>query len=168
LIIIGIDPGSLVTGYGIIQVEGGVLLLLDYGVIRPPAGWVHEKRLYAIFEGLDLLLEQFTPAVLSVETQYVHKNIQSAIKLGMVRGTVMVCAARRGLPVFHYAPTKAKQAVVGTGRATKAQVQYMVRHLLQLKEVPQPEDAADALALAICHANTLRMGARCLSLSAGR
>lgn len=161
-VILGVDPGTVVTGYGVIKLVGGKLFPLDYGAIRPPAKGQVEEKYLAIFEGIEDLAQRFSPDALSVETQFVHKNIQSAIKLGMARGVVMVAAAKKGVAVHHYAPTKAKLAVVGNGKASKAQVQFMIRHLLGLKCDPQPEDAADALALAVCHANHLMSG-KCLN-----
>lgn len=152
MIIIGIDPGTVVTGYGIILVEGSSYQALDYGCIRPPAKLDLFDRYLILFESLDALLLQHGPAVLVVETQYVRHNVQSAIKLGMARGMAILAARRKGIPVFEYAPTQAKRAVVGNGRASKYQVQGMVQALLHLPEPPQPEDAADALALALCHA----------------
>lgn len=153
MIIIGIDPGTLITGYGIIKVTGSTYQAIDYGCIRPPANYKLTDRYLIIFNALEEILAKYSPDALIVETQYVQKNIQSAIKLGMARGIAIVAAKKRGIPIFEYAPTKAKKAVVGNGRASKSQVQKMVQVLLRLAEVPTPEDAADALALAICHAH---------------
>jgi crossover junction endodeoxyribonuclease RuvC len=155
-IIIGIDPGTVVTGYGVIQLCGGSYRALDYGCIRPPSSLDLSDRYLILFDGLTELLEKYKPKTLAIETQYVKHNIQSAIKLGMARGICVVAAKKKGLNVFEYAPTKAKRAVVGTGKASKYQVQAMVQRLLQLVELPEPEDAADALALAICHAQSIR------------
>lgn len=159
MIIIGIDPGTRITGYGIIQLQGTHYKVIDFGCIKPPASDKLTDRYLALFEGLDQLLEQHQPETLVVETQYVNKNVQSAIKLGMARGIAILAAKRKGLSVFEYPPTRAKQAVVGTGSASKAQVQQMVKVLLNLKEIPWPEDAADALSLAICHAHTVHQRA---------
>lgn len=153
-IILGIDPGTRISGYGLIQVNERGYQPIDYGCIRPPSHLKLSDRYLIIFNSIEELIEQYQPHVLVVETQYVHRNVQSAIKLGMARGIVMVAAKRKGLPVFQYAPTRAKQAVVGNGRASKGQVQGMVQRLLNLASPPHPEDAADALALAICHAQT--------------
>ena len=156
MIIIGIDPGTQVTGYGIIRVVGLSMQVIDYGCIRPPAKLKLSDRYLILFNAVEELWEKHQPQVMSVETQYVHKNVQSAIKLGMARGTAIVAAKRKGMSVFEYAPTKAKLAVVGSGKASKEQVQGMVKLLLNLKTLPTPHDAADALALAICHANAYR------------
>lgn len=152
--ILGIDPGTVKTGYGIIRTHEGRLSAVDYGVIRPPAKLKLTDRYLIIYEGVESLIEQFQPEILVVETQFVSKNPQVAIKLGMARGAVIIAAKKRKMQVFEYAPTRAKLAVVGTGRASKYQVQGMMRRLLNLAETPQPEDAADALALAVCHAQS--------------
>lgn len=154
MIIIGIDPGTLVTGYGIIKVKESTYQAIDYGCIRPPSKLKITDRYLIIFNSVEELLEKHKPAALVVETQFVQKNIQSAIKLGMARGIAIVAAKRKGIAVYEYAPSKAKKAVVGNGNASKFQVQGMVKALLNLSDLPTPEDAADALALAICHAQT--------------
>lgn len=152
MIVIGIDPGTIVTGYGIILIEGSRYIALDYGCIRPPAQHALAQRYLIIYEGICELLDKFKPQTLAVETQFVRENVQSAIKLGMARGIVLLAAAQRGLAISEYSPTKAKRAVVGNGRANKHQVKSMVQRLLSLREPPEPDDAADALALALCHA----------------
>lgn len=153
MIIMGIDPGTVACGFGVIRVNGMKFEAIDYGCIRPPASRKLSDRYLIIFNAVDELLEKYRPDVLAVETQFVKKNVQSAIKLGMARGAVVIAAARRGVKIYEYAPTKAKLAVVGTGHASKAQVQGMMQALLRLPAPPEPEDAADALAIAICHAN---------------
>ena len=152
MIILGIDPGTVVTGYGVIERRGSSYRAVDYGCIRPPPRYALSERYLIIFESVEELIVKYQPDALVVETQYVKKNVQSAIKLGMARGSVLIAGARHKVPIFEYAPTKAKLAVVGTGRASKQQVQGMVQQILRLPEPPNPEDAADALALAICHA----------------
>lgn len=157
MIIMGIDPGTTVTGYGIIKIEGSTYLPIDYGCIRPPRNLKLSDRYLIIFNGLEELLQRYKPAEVAVETQFVQKNVQSAIKLGMARGIAILAAKKQGLPVFEYAPLKAKKAVVGTGKADKQQVQWMMKNLLNLASIPTPEDAADALALAICHAQASKI-----------
>lgn len=152
-IILGIDPGTRVSGYGVISIQQQKITLLDYGCIRPPQGYKLSERYLVIYDSVAELIEKYGPTALVVETQFVHKNVQSAIKLGMARGTVIVAAKKRGVSVFEYPPTVAKRAVTGHGRASKYQVQGMVQRLLKLASPPHPEDAADALALAICHAH---------------
>jgi len=154
-LIIGIDPGTRITGYGIISVAGSSYTVIDYGCIRPPAKAALNERNLVIFKELTLLLQAHKPQSLSVETQYVHKNVQSALKLGMARGAIILAASLLEIPVFEYAPSKAKLAVVGNGKASKEQVQKMIQMLLGLNEPPTPEDAADALALAVCHSHTI-------------
>lgn len=152
MIILGIDPGTVVSGFGVITQNDGRFSALDYGCIKPPRKYALADRYLVIYESVYALLEKYQPDALVVETQYVQKNVQSAIKLGMARGATLIAGAKKKTEIFEYAPTKAKLAVVGTGRASKYQVQSMVQQLLHLKELPNPEDAADALALAICHA----------------
>lgn len=156
MVILGIDPGTLITGYGVIRLENGRPHLLDFGCIRPPAKLPLAERYLTIFNGIEELIRRHKPDALSLELQFVLKNPQSALKLGMARGMAILAAARAGIPAHEYAPTRAKQAVVGKGFASKHQVQRMIQAIFSLKTPPEPEDAADALALALCHANTLR------------
>lgn len=156
MIIIGIDPGTQITGYGIIKVTGNSYQAIDYGCIRPPSKFKLTDRYLVIFNAIEEILDKFTPDAFIIETQYVNKNVQSAIKLGMARGIAILAAKKRNISVFEYAPTKAKLAVVGNGSASKSQVQKMVQCLLNLAEPPTPEDASDALSLAICHAHAAK------------
>lgn len=151
--ILGIDPGTRVTGFGIISECNGSFNPLDFGCIRPPAKLPIAERYLIIFNAVEHLLETHSPDAVAVESQFVYKNVQSAMKIGMARGTVLLAAARRKIPIYEYAPTKAKLAVVGNGSASKEQVQRMIQLLLKLPHPPEPEDAADALALALCHAH---------------
>lgn len=161
MIIIGIDPGTRVTGYGIIEVQGSNFRVIDYGCIRPPIKSKLSDRYLILFNSIDELLQKYHPNALAVETQYVEKNVQSAIKLGMARGTAIIAAKRHGLSVFEYTPSKAKLAVVGNGKASKQQVQGMIKLLLRLQVASIPEDAADALSLAICHAQSYNPSILC-------
>jgi crossover junction endodeoxyribonuclease RuvC len=161
VIIIGVDPGTKITGYGIIKMEGNTYRALDYGCIKPPPNDKLSERYLIIYNGICELLERYKPQALVVETQYVNKNVQSAIKLGMARGVIIIAAKQKGIAVYEYYPTQPKLAVVGNGRASKAQVQGMVKALLSLVELPEPEDAADALSLAICHAQSHRQNRSC-------
>lgn len=155
-IILGIDPGTRITGYGVIETDLRTHSPLDFGCIRPPTTLSLHERYAVIHEGIEHLLEAYPIEAVSVETQFVSRNAQSAIKLGMAHGVAILAATKRKIPVHEYAPKKAKLAVVGTGSATKQQVQRMMQTLLNLQEIPQPEDAADALALAIAHANSIK------------
>jgi crossover junction endodeoxyribonuclease RuvC len=152
-IILGIDPGTRITGYGVIKVNHLQIEPLDFGCIRPPVKQDLPARYLALFDGLEKLLQLYSPDAVAIETQFVYKNVQSALKLSMARAALLIAAARHGIPIFEYTPRKAKLAVVGNGAASKEQVQRMIQLLLNLPLLPEPEDAADALALAICHAN---------------
>ncbi|OGN60152.1 MAG: crossover junction endodeoxyribonuclease RuvC [Chlamydiae bacterium RIFCSPHIGHO2_12_FULL_27_8] len=153
--IIGIDPGTKITGYGIVKVEGNNYLALDYGAIKPNPSMTLTKKYFVIFSSVEKLIEKFKPDSVVIETQFVKKNISVAIKLGMARGSVIIAAEKNNIPIFEYAPKKAKLSVVGNGAASKEQVQKMIKMLLNLEKIPTPEDAADALALAICHAHEI-------------
>lgn len=150
-IVMGVDPGTIITGFGIIREEGAKISALDFGAIKPPASKKLSDRYWIIFSALTDLITKYAPDFLVVETQFVNKNVESAMKLGMARGGVIIAAKSRGMPIFEYPPSKAKLAVTGNGRASKQQVQSMTKQLLNLPKIPEPEDAADALALAICH-----------------
>lgn len=154
-IILGIDPGTRITGYGIIKVTSSCLQVLDFGCIRPPLKLNAAQKYLALFNGIDLLLEKYCPDHVVVESQFVYKNVISAMKLGKAQAMALLAAARRNIAIHEYAPKQAKRAVVGHGSASKEQVQKMIQHLLHLPKLPEPEDAADALALAICLANAL-------------
>ncbi len=150
--ILGIDPGSRVTGYGVIDCRGPAIGFVTCGTIRMQAETDFSRRLFMIFEGLCKVVEEHRPEVAAVEDLFVAHNPRSALKLGQARGAAIVAARQRQLPVFDYTPRKIKQAVAGYGHAEKSQVQEMVRVLLELSAVPT-SDAADALAVAICHAS---------------
>jgi crossover junction endodeoxyribonuclease RuvC len=150
-IIIGIDPGTRLTGYGIIKVSHNTLLPLDFGCIRPPADKPLSERYAIIFRSLEELLEAYTPIEMAIETQFVHKNVQSAMKLGIAMGCALLTGKLKGLKVFGYSPREVKCAIVGTGKASKEQVENAITRYLNLKHPPTPQDAADALAIALCH-----------------
>jgi crossover junction endodeoxyribonuclease RuvC len=165
--ILGVDPGTRITGYGLIRVKGQEIDPIDFGCIKPPPTLSLPERYKIIFESLEKLLNQFQPQEVAVESQFVLKNAQSTIKLGMAKGMVILAAARQNIPVSEYAPKRAKLAVVGSGRASKQEVQKMISVILRLPKLPEPEDAADALALAICHAHNLKRE-QCLNISKAR
>lgn len=160
LVILGVDPGTRITGYGVVLYRNGKTEPVDFGCIRPPSRLSCHERYLVIFEALETLIARHTPDALAIETQFVHRNAQSAIKLGIARGMAILAALRTKIPIFEYAPTKTKLAVVGKGSASKTQVQRMIQLLLSLPKIPEPEDAADALAVAICHAHTLSLNPR--------
>lgn len=151
-IILGIDPGSRRTGFGVIKQNGSKAEYISSGVIRIPETEL-PQRLKVIFDGIGEIIARYHPEEMAIENVFMAKSAGSALKLGQARGAAIVAAVNDNLPVFEYEARKVKQSVVGTGAATKAQVQHMVKTLLNLPGDPQ-EDAADALAIALCHAHT--------------
>jgi len=160
--ILGIDPGSRVTGYGVIEVHGDQATVVRHGVIRTGGG-DFPQRLGVIYSGIRDLIEEHHPGEVAVETVFVSHNVQAALKLGQARGAAVCAAISMGLPVAEYSPRSVKQAIVGRGGADKVQVQHMVSVLLRLAESPQ-EDAADALAVALCHQHTQQTVSRMQNL----
>lgn len=154
MIILGIDPGSIIAGFGFIEADGTRLQVLEADAIRLKKHGELPQRLLCLAEALEQRIRVHKPDAISLERAFYGKNVQSALVLGHVRGVVMLLSARYKIPLAEYAATEVKRAVTGYGKADKAQVQEMVRVLLNLKEVPKPADVADALALAICHAHT--------------
>lgn len=154
--ILGIDPGSRITGYGLIELDRGQVRYVACGTIRTNQKLPFAHRLNEIFEGLNEVIQMHRPAVAAVEDVFLATNPRSALKLGHARGAAVVAAMQNGLMVYDYSPRQVKQAVVGWGQAEKSQVQHMIRVLLGLAAAPSP-DAADALAVAICHANQFRI-----------
>jgi crossover junction endodeoxyribonuclease RuvC len=153
VIVLGIDPGVANTGYGIVAHDRGRLVALDGGVIETAAGADPGARLATIHARVGALLDEYGPGALAVEDLYFGANARSAFAVGQARGVVVLAAGQRGLPCCSYTPQQVKGAVCGSGRAGKQQVQRMVQTLLGLSELPRPDHAADALAVAICHAN---------------
>jgi crossover junction endodeoxyribonuclease RuvC len=151
-IIIGIDPGTRITGYGVVVVEKKRFRVLDFGCIRPPVKAHLSDRYLVIFDALWELLEQHAPHEMAIETQFVAQNPKSALKLGIAQGVCLVAAKKRAIKIFGYAPKTVKCSVVGTGNASKGQLAGTISRLLGLRTLPHPQDAADALAIAICHA----------------
>lgn len=149
--VLGIDPGSEVLGWGIVDGIGSKYSLVDFGVVRSKPKDAFSKRLAKIFEEMSGIVERFSPDVLSIEEAFYSINVNVAMKLGQVRGIMLLLAEQQELAISEYAPRLVKKTVVGYGNAEKQQVGEMVRILLGLKEVPSPHDAADALAIAICH-----------------
>lgn len=154
MIVLGIDPGTLVTGYGVIETQGNRLRHLDNGGIFPPKGEPLPQRIYHIFRQIESLIEKFSPEVMALEDIFVAKNVSSSLKLGHARGAAMVAGCRAGLPVFEYSANQVKLALTGYGHAGKEQIQKMVQTLLGLAGVPF-SDASDALAVAICHSHSI-------------
>jgi crossover junction endodeoxyribonuclease RuvC len=152
-IVLGIDPGLAATGYGIIQCDGNRYRHLTHGTIRTSAGDEMGARLLALHTELDRVLKDYEPTEAGVENVYFSKNSTSAIPVAQARGVILFALASRGVPFSEYTPAELKQAVVGRGKAEKRQVQEMVRMVLNLQEIPSPHHAADALAVAFCHAS---------------
>ncbi|HEX7085330.1 MAG TPA: crossover junction endodeoxyribonuclease RuvC [Vicinamibacterales bacterium] len=152
--VFGIDPGSERTGYGCVDTDGHRHRLVLCGALEPPSRATFPERLRAIHDGLTALLRDCRPDLVAIENLFHAVNVRSALKLGHARGVVMLAAVQAGVPVFEYTPAEVKRAVVGYGRAEKSQVQDMVRLLLGLDYLPTPHDAADALAVAICHVHS--------------
>jgi crossover junction endodeoxyribonuclease RuvC len=150
MIVIGIDPGSLVTGYGVVREERGKATCLDYGTIRNHGKTALPRRLGVIYNQLIRICRDLRPEAAAVETLFYSKNVRTALVQGEARGVVLLACEMVSLPVYEYAPAVVKKAVVGQGAATKEQVGFMIRRLLSLPALP-PEDAADALAIALCH-----------------
>jgi crossover junction endodeoxyribonuclease RuvC len=150
----GIDPGTANLGFGVIRIDGGHMVALDGGAIETDSSAPIEKRLGEIHQALTRLIEWHQPSALAVEDLYFGKNVSSAMKVGQASGVALLAAAQSGVPCFSYTPQVIKASVCGSGNAAKRQVQKMVATLLGLAEVPQPDHAADALAVAICHGGT--------------
>lgn len=156
MIILGIDPGIALTGYGVVEEKGSGALLLEHGAIRTPVHAPLTERLKLIFHGLDALCRRFTLDCMAVEQLFFNTNVTTALTVGQARGVAILVAAQFNLEVVEYTPLQVKQAVTGYGRADKAQVQRMVQSLLGLKDIIRPDDAADAVAICLCHLQSYR------------
>jgi crossover junction endodeoxyribonuclease RuvC len=155
VIVLGVDPGTTATGYGVVErPESGPYRLIECGVIRPPARATLARRLAVIHEEVAALIARHHPAALAVESVFVSRNARSALVLGHARGVILLAGAQAGIDVAEYAPRQVKAAVVGAGAATKPQVAIMVAKLLSLKHAPEPADAADGVAVALTHCLT--------------
>ncbi len=154
--VLGIDPGLAITGYGMLKMENDQCTVLKYGCIRTPAGQEQPQRLLAVFEGVCALIDQYLPGVMAVEQLFFCKNVRTATQVGEARGAILTAAALRNIQIAEYTPLQIKQAVAGYGKADKKQVQQMVSLILKLGEPPQPDDAADALAVALCYLQSRR------------
>jgi crossover junction endodeoxyribonuclease RuvC len=155
--ILGVDPGTGILGFGIIDVDTkGKLSMIDAGVIRTPVKQTDSDRLLTIFNELKEIIEEFQPKIMSVEKLFFAQNVTTAMSVSQARGVVLLLGKQASMDLFEYTPLQIKQALTGYGRATKQQIQEMVRVILGLKEQPKPDDCADALAAAICHSMTMR------------
>ncbi|OGU33270.1 MAG: crossover junction endodeoxyribonuclease RuvC [Ignavibacteria bacterium GWB2_35_6b] len=152
MIIFGVDPGTICTGFGIIKHKNSELINIHSGIIKPPPDYKIPIKLEFIYNELDRLIKKYSPDEFSIETAFYGKNVQSALKIGYVRGISLLAAVHNGLPTGEYSPREIKKSVVGNGAASKEQVQFMVKKLLYLKKDKMKFDESDALAVAICHA----------------
>jgi len=156
---LGIDPGLATTGYGLVEGDGQRLELVAYGVVRTPAKTPIARRLLQLHDELAEILREYRPDEAAVEELFFSTNARTAIVVGEARGVVILTLAEAGLPIAEYTPLQVKQAITGYGQADKAQVQQMVSLLLNLRYVPQPDDAADALAISVCHHHSAKLAA---------
>ena len=161
--VLGIDPGSETLGWGVVEGSGLKYSLVDFGTVKSSPKESFSKRLLKIFDGVESVIAKFQPDTLSVEEAFYANNVKVALKLGQVRGVILLLGEKAGLEIAEYSPRLIKQTVVGYGNAEKHQVQEMVRLLLKMKQAPQPHDAADALAIAICHFHHAGMKNRILN-----
>ncbi len=158
IIILGVDPGTAITGYGVLEYLGNKFKLLEYGTICSTKTDAPAVRLNQIYTLMMNLIEKFKPDHIAIEELFFNKNAKTALEVGQARGVLMLAAYQKGIQIHEYTPLQVKQAVVGYGRAEKKQVQFMVKAILNLAEIPRPDDAADALALAICHGHSFYSG----------
>ena len=149
--ILGIDPGYATIGFGLVEAERGDFQLLQYGTITTPAELDFPQRLKMIYEDVEKLLDTFAPDVIAIEELFFGRNVTTGIGVSHGRGVILLAVARKDIPIFEYTPMQIKQAVCGYGKAEKRQVMDMTRRLLHMKEVARPDDAADAIAVALCH-----------------
>ncbi|HFD40425.1 MAG TPA: crossover junction endodeoxyribonuclease RuvC [Anaerolineae bacterium] len=159
MLTLGIDPGTAITGYGLVREGAEGLRLVDCGVITTPAGQPLAERLQTIYRGLAELIAAHRPDAAAVEELFFSRNVRTALSVGHARGVTLLALADAGLPIYEYKPLEVKQAIAGYGGADKRQVQEMVRMLLNLESIPRPDDAADAVAVAVCHIHSARMRA---------
>lgn len=154
MIILGIDPGLAIVGYGVIDCTKGVFTTIAYGAITTPAHTKVEDRLSQIYDGMTALIEKYSPAEMAIEELFFTNNITTGISVAEARGVALLAAKKKGVSIYEYTPLQVKQSVVGYGKAEKKQVQMMVQTILKLEKMPKLDDTADALAIAICHAHT--------------
>ncbi len=154
LIILGIDPGIAIVGYGIVEYVGNKFKTIDYGAILTKPDTPFPERLKIVYDRLTDIIEQYKPDAVAIEELFFNKNVKTAIDVGQARGVQLLAVVNQGIPLFEYTPLQVKQGVVGYGRAEKRQVQEMVKMILNLKKIPKPDDVADALAVAVCHAHS--------------
>ncbi len=150
MLALGIDPGTAICGFGLVDMTGNRLMPVHYGAVFTAKGLRAEERLLLIYDGITALLQEYHPNIVAVEQLFFNRNVTTAITVGQARGVALLAAARAGVKLAEYTPLQVKQAVTGYGRADKEQVTFMVQKLLNIKEKPKPDDVADALAIAVC------------------
>jgi len=155
VIVIGIDPGLATVGFGVLRKEEKITPL-SYGCIKTSPEKQTPERLSEIYEEINALFEKYAPSAVAVERLFFNKNVTNAMSVSEARGVIFLAAQQRRIPVYEYTPLQVKQAITGSGRADKKQVQEMIKRLLNLKEIPKPDDAADGLSIALCHINVMR------------
>ena len=155
--ILGVDPGTIIMGYGVIESRDDEIALVDYGVLRNPERSPIGERLSYLYSELSKIISRYQPDVVAVEQPFMAKNVRSALAIGRAQAVAILAAANRGIPTYEYTPTQVKQRVANYGASSKEQVQEMVKLQLGLSQVPQPNDAADALAVAICHLREIHL-----------
>lgn len=156
MIILGIDPGIAIVGYGVVEYKGNKFRTIDYGAITTKAHTKLDFRLVSVYDELCEIIHKYKPDAISIEELFFNTNVKTAITVAHARGVIVLAAAKSGIPTFEYTPLQIKQALTGYGRADKPQMQNMVKIMLNLNAVPKPDDVADALAVAICHAHSAR------------
>jgi crossover junction endodeoxyribonuclease RuvC len=156
MIVIGIDPGLATVGFGVIRTEKNVITPVSYGCIRTSAEKPAPQRLLEIYTEINALFEKYAPEAVAVERLFFNKNVTNAMGVSEARGVIFLAAQQKHVPVFEYTPLQVKQAITGSGRADKKQMQEMIKRLLTLNEIPKPDDAADGLSIALCHINIMR------------
>lgn len=154
MLALGIDPGTAICGFGLVDMTGNRLRPVHYGAVFTDKDMLPELRLKKIYDDLSALIDHYRPDIMSIEKLFFNRNVTTAIPVGQARGVALLTAANKGLPVLEFTPMQIKLSVVGTGSATKEQVTYMVQHLLNIREKIKPDDVADALAAAVCGLNT--------------
>ena len=157
MIVLGIDPGLIQTGYGFVKTHNNKNSIIDYGTIGPKKTDSLSQRLNTIYEDISYIIDEYKPAIMAIEEVFYGKNVKSALLLGHARGVSMVCASKKNIPVFEYSARKVKQSITGNGAAHKSQVQYMIMQEFKLKDSNFSTDASDALAIAVCHLNQIKL-----------
>ncbi|MFB5764107.1 crossover junction endodeoxyribonuclease RuvC [Paenibacillus medicaginis] len=158
--ILGIDPGIAIVGFGFVDKQGSKVIPVQYGCIQTEARTPEEERLLQVYEGMKQLIDKYKPDAVALEKLFFNRNVTTAMTVSQARGVLVLAAVQSGLPVAEYTPMQVKQAIVGYGKAEKQQVQEMVRMFLKLQAVPKPDDVADALAVAICHAHSYTLNSK--------